>query len=267
MADSTTTNYSLTKVEVGASNDTWGAKLNANADAIDTQMKANADAAAAASSSAGAAQASATSANTNADARLAKASNLSDLTDAAAARSNLGLGAAAQQGTALEASNNLQDVADVGQSRSNLGLGAASLRNMSADPDFTVEPDRLADRQDVATFVAAQIAADRAPDYTTGVVDVPAAGVAAEYAHGLSGTPRIVTVMLRNVTAENGFVADDEVDVNTNEGTGGRGNLIWRNPTHVGFLYTSGLIFPTKSGGNNTFITASNWRLIFRVWA
>jgi hypothetical protein len=45
MADGTTTNYGLTKPEVGLSNDTWGTKLNANMDAIDAAIKAVSDAA------------------------------------------------------------------------------------------------------------------------------------------------------------------------------------------------------------------------------
>lgn len=39
MADTATSNYGWVKPEVGASNDTWGAKLNANFDAVDAKVK------------------------------------------------------------------------------------------------------------------------------------------------------------------------------------------------------------------------------------
>lgn len=53
MADGTTANLGLTKIQVGASRDSWGAKLNANMDAIDGAVRAAAVAAGAALPKAG----------------------------------------------------------------------------------------------------------------------------------------------------------------------------------------------------------------------
>ena len=129
MADELTTYYNWKKPENGASSDTWGIKWNQNADEIDDDLKA---------------------VENKADACLVMASNLSDLTDAAAARTSLGLGTAATQASSAfdaagaastaqsnavnsscQRASNLSDLANTATTRGNLGLGSAATKNIT----------------------------------------------------------------------------------------------------------------------------------------
>jgi hypothetical protein len=99
MADTTTTTYSLVKPEVGASEDTWGAKINTTLDTLDdlfdgtTAISPNLS-----TLKIGGTAVTATAAQINVlvDAPLIASNNLSDLASATAAKTTLGLEAITQ---------------------------------------------------------------------------------------------------------------------------------------------------------------------------
>lgn len=133
MADATTTNYSLTKPEVGASNDTWGDKLNDNFDDIDSLLGGGT----------AVAGINITSGTISGITDLAVADGGTGASTASGARTNLGLGSISTQAsssvsitggsisgiTDLALADGGTGASTASGARTNLGLGTAATSN------------------------------------------------------------------------------------------------------------------------------------------
>lgn len=138
MPDTFTNRLTLTKPNPGSSRDTWGNKLNANADTIDAEVMLRSENLSDVNNVA--------TARTNLGATTVGA-GVFTAANAGAARDTLGLGTAAVANTGTggadvptitqadgrytRQSNNLSDLADAGVARGNLGLGSIATRDVT----------------------------------------------------------------------------------------------------------------------------------------
>lgn len=97
---------------------------------------------------------------------------------------------------------------------------------------------------------------------------IPGPGNIASVAHGMSGTPRFITVTLLCVTNEYGWAPGDQIILNSihmisnNSGmTTGFNDSVIRSRQHGSIA-----VHRMDSTGANAYINAVNWRLVFRAW-
>lgn len=109
--------------------------------------------------------------------------------------------------------------------------------------------------------------------FDSGLLSVPATtSTVVAVSHTLGVQPKIVFVVLQNVTAEGGYSTGDQIQVSPVIDAGSRG-LWWQinngstNSINIISGQTQVVTLPTKSGASNFNITPGNWNMIVRAYA
>lgn len=93
-------------------------------------------------------------------------------------------------------------------------------------------------------------------------------GGALVIAHGLSGTPTLMQIRLRNTIAENGYVPPDEVvfAFGSNDSGSGLGISVVPDLTNLNIRYGTSMQVNNKGTGAANGVTPANWVMIIRAW-
>lgn len=96
-------------------------------------------------------------------------------------------------------------------------------------------------------------------------------GVGVTVSHGGSRRPDVMWVVLRCVTADNGYAVGDEVQVHNTNAISNNSFTLWASTSQVGFQWRSDTnaapAVANKSTGTSTTLTSGNWRVVFKcLW-
>ncbi len=214
--------------------------------------------------------------------------------NAAAARTNLGLGTIATQAASAVAITGgsvtgITDlaVADGGtgastaaNARTNLGAAASGAATASG---LTMATSRLLGRTTASTGAIEEISVGSGLTLSGGSLSATASVFTGYFQssdqtitasggltipHGLSAKPTLVIYLLKCTTAEGNYSVGDEVMVTINDRTG-QGVSIWPDATNINVRYYSNastFSIVNKTTGGTFDITNANWRLVVRAW-
>jgi hypothetical protein len=282
-ADTTTTTYSLVKPEVGASEDTWGAKLNATFDTLDDLYDGTtAIAPNLVGWKVGGVAVTSTAAELNIlDGVTSTAAELNLLDGVTATTAELNI---LDGVTATAAEINALDGITATVTELNYTDGVTSAIQAQIDakaalssPPFTGVPTAPTatlgtDTTQLATMAALKAALVFSASYTSAEQTITAGG-ALTLAHSLGTMPSLVQARLVCKTADDGYSIGDEVIVNNSENaianqSLGHSIVLDATNLNVRFGATANVYqIINKSNGAGVTISSANWRLVVKAWA